>query len=89
MGARRRIEGLALYHFEGCPYCSRVQSALARLGVEVEQRDIQRDPARRAELVAATGKATVPCLRIAEAESARWLHESADIVRFLETRFSP
>lgn len=88
MGEPRRIEGLSLYHFEGCPFCSRVRSALGRLGLEVELRDIQRDPARRAELVAATGRATVPCLRIEEPPAARWLHESADIVRWLEARFS-
>ncbi len=84
----RRVEGLALYHFEGCPFCSRVRSVLGRLALEVELRDIQRDPRRRAELVEATGRATVPCLRIEEAAAARWLHESTDIVRWLEGRYS-
>ncbi len=88
MGNPRRIDGLALYQFEGCPYCSRVRSALGRLGIEIELRDIRTDPARRAELVAATGRATVPCLRIEEGGAARWMHESADIVRWFESRFS-
>jgi glutathione S-transferase len=88
MAEPRRIDGVALYHFEGCPFCSRVRSALGRLGLAVELRDIQRDPGRRAELVAATGRATVPCLRIEEGGAARWMHESADIVRWLESRYS-
>jgi glutathione S-transferase len=82
-------ESLSLYHFEGCPYCSRVRVALARLGVDLELRDIYRDPARGRELLAATGRSTVPCLRIADDPArVRWLHESAEIIRYLEARFA-
>jgi glutaredoxin len=84
MSSRRRIAGMALYVFEGCPWCTRVRTALDRLGLEVELRDVVTDPSRRAELLAATGRATVPCLRIEEGSSARWMHESADIIRFLQ-----
>jgi glutathione S-transferase len=83
-----RAATLALYHFEGCPYCSRVRAALDRLGVELELRDIHRGPAFRRELEQATGRSTVPCLRIADDPArVRWLHESADIVRYLTERF--
>jgi len=88
MSVRRRISGLSLYFFEGCPWCTRVRSALDRLGLEIELRDIQADRARRAELLAATGRATVPCLRIEEGASARWMHESADIIRWLEKTYA-
>ena len=81
-------ESLSLYHFEGCPYCSRVRSALARLDVDLELRDIHQDPARAAELQSATGRTTVPCLRIEEASGeARWMHESADIIAFLDRQY--
>lgn len=80
---------LALYHVSSCPFCLRVFSAIDRLGADVELRDIQADPARLRELVEATGRTMVPCLRIDEGGDVRWLHESVDIVRFLEQRVAP
>jgi len=83
-----RADDLALYHYEGCPYCSRVRRALDELGVEVELRDIHRDPAHERALVAARGRHTVPVLRIRRAEGDEWLPESRDIVQYLRDRFS-
>jgi glutathione S-transferase len=81
---------LSLYHFESCPYCERVRSAVRRLGIEIEMRDIQTTPKWRQELVAATGKQMVPCLRIEIPGGAtRWLHESLDIISYLETEIAP
>ncbi|MFI5317629.1 MAG: glutaredoxin family protein [Myxococcota bacterium] len=79
------VPGLSLYHFDGCPYCRRVRDAMSRLKLEIELRDIHRQPKYHDELVAATGKQMVPCLRIEHVGGARWMHESADIVRYLET----
>lgn len=79
---------LSLYYFDGCPYCARVRSAIDRLGLDVELRDIQRDSAHRRDLVEATGRQTVPCLRIDRPEGTRWMHESLDIVRYLESEIS-
>ena len=80
-----KVPGLSLYHFDGCPYCDRVRSAMSRLQLDLEMRDIHRVPKYREELVAATGKQMVPCLRIENGGAPRWMHESADIVRYLET----
>ena len=80
------IQGLALYEYRSCPYCARVRDAMARLGIEIESRNIQQDRQRLRELVDATGRTQVPCLRIDEGESAHWLHESVDIIRYLEER---
>jgi glutathione S-transferase len=80
-----KVAGLSLYHFDGCPYCDRVRKAMSRLQLELELRDIHRDPKYRDELVAATGRQMVPCLRIEGSGAARWMHESADIIRYLET----
>ncbi len=78
---------LSLYHFDSCPFCELVRSAIERLGVAVELRNIQTDPAHYQALIGATGRATVPCLRITrDSGDGSWLHESADIVRFLEKR---
>lgn len=79
---------LSLYQTAFCPYCERVRAVLRRLGVEVEVRDINESSDRRTELVEATGRTTVPCLRIDDpAEGTRWLRESADIIAYLEQRF--
>jgi glutathione S-transferase len=80
-----KVPGLSLYHFDGCPYCERVRTAMSRLHLELELRDIHRDAKYREELVAATGRQMVPCLRIEAGGKSRWMHESADIVRYLET----
>ena len=77
-------KGLSLYHFDGCTYCARVREAMRRLDLEIELRDIHGNSAYRQELIAATGKQMVPCLRIEQPGGARWMHESADIVRYLE-----
>jgi glutaredoxin len=80
-----KLPGLSLYHFEGCPYCDRVRSAMSRLSLDIELRDIHKQAKYREELVAATGRQMVPCLRIEGSGKPRWMHESADIVRYLET----
>ncbi len=79
---------LALYHFEGCPYCMRARAAIDRLGVEVELRDIFADIRHRDELVSAQGRATVPVLHITSPNGeVRWMPESADIVRYLDATY--
>jgi len=77
-------KGLSLYHFESCPFCARVRDAIARMGLDVELRDIERDADFYEQLVEATGRRTVPCLRIeSPAGETTWMHESADIIGYL------
>lgn len=81
---------LALYYFDGCPFCYFVLDAIADLDVEVELRDIVADPSHRSDLVAARGRPTVPVLRIiTPGGSDRWLPESADIIGYLQDNFGP
>jgi glutaredoxin 2 len=76
---------LSLYKFDSCPFCARVRSAMDRTGVEVELRDVHSDPGRGEELREATGRDTVPVLRIETPEGeVRWLPESLDIIAYLE-----
>ena len=79
--------GLSLYGYDSCPYCRRVKRTIEALGVEIEDRDILREPTFRAELLAARGRGTVPVLRIEEEGEVRWMPESADIIRYLRERF--
>jgi glutaredoxin len=79
---------LVLYHFDGCPYCSMVRSAIDQLGVDVELRDIFQDSQHRDDLVKARGRATVPVLRIESPDGEdRWMPESRDIVRYLQETY--
>lgn len=80
---------LALYHFRGCPYCSMVTSAIDRLGIDVELRDIFQDARYRDELVSVRGRATVPVLRITSPDGEdRWMPESRDIVSYLQKTYA-
>jgi len=81
---------LILYHSRTCPFCALVMSAIDRLGLDVELREIFDDPRYRDELVAARGRATVPVLRITTPDGEdRWMPESRDIVRYLERMSVP
>lgn len=83
----QRPEDLSLYLFEGCGYCELVRAAARDLDLELEERDIHAAPERRAELVEARGRATVPVLRIARDDRDEWMGESRDIVAYLYERF--
>ena len=81
-------EGLSLYGYPQCPYCSRVLAAIDSLGIEVPLRNTMQDGDHREAVRAATGRGTVPVLRIEEPNGEiEWLSESADIVRYLISRF--
>ncbi len=76
---------LCLYHFFGCPFCQLVRRAIDKLDLEIENRDILESSERRRELVEATGRRTVPCLRIESGDGqVQWVHESRDIIDYLQ-----
>lgn len=80
---------LALYEYDGCPYCAMVRSAIDRLGIDVELRDIFENSQYRDDLIEARQRATVPVLRITSADGEdRWMPESRDIMRYLETTYA-
>ena len=77
-------DNLALYYFPECPYCVRVLDAMKRLGLDIELRHTRKTANYQNEMVAATGKTMVPCLRIG---GGQWMHESMDIVNYLDSNF--
>jgi glutaredoxin len=80
---------LALYYMEGCPFCIMVRSAILRLELDVELRNIFEDSNYRDELIEARGRATVPVLRISSPDGEdRWMPESRDIVSYLQETYS-
>ena len=79
---------LALYHFDHCPFCRMVRSAVDKLDVDVEFRDILVDSGHRDDLIEARGRATVPVLRITSPDGEdRWMPESRDIVAYLQKTY--
>lgn len=79
---------LALYYFDGCPFCNMVRSAIDQLGIDVELRNVMLEPQDRDDLIEARGRATVPVLRITSPEGEdRWMPESRDIVSYLQKTY--
>ena len=75
---------LSLYHRNFCYFCSRVISVMKSLELEVDGRNIWQDEEALRELQQATGRTTVPVLRIESVDGAvTWMPESADIVQYL------
>ena len=82
------MDGLSLYQFFACPFCTKTRRAIHKLNVNIEPRDINKNPEHRKDLEAGGGRVKVPCLRIEEKGEVRWLYESKEIVSFLESRLA-
>jgi len=81
---------LTLYQYKACPFCVKVRMAMKRQSLTIETRDAKRSDSARAELLAGGGVLKVPCLRIVDQQGvASWLYESADIIAYLDDRFTP
>jgi glutaredoxin 3 len=48
------------YATSWCPYCTRARQLLAAKGVEIEEIDVDARPGARAEMVARSGRSSVP-----------------------------
>ncbi len=75
----------SLYYYDSCPFCVRVVRSLQGVQVDVELRNIMSDSNHRNALQKATGRTTVPCLRIDKGSKSQWMFESMDIMRFLQS----
>lgn len=84
----KRVDGLRLYRYASCMWCGLVERSAAELGIELPHCDIQLDSEHLRDLVNATGRQTVPCLRISEEGADRWMHESSVIIDYLRNRFA-
>jgi glutaredoxin 3 len=51
---------IVIYTKSWCPYCTRAKSLLAGKGVTWQEIDIEAAPERRAEMIARSGRTTVP-----------------------------
>ncbi|MFT4511513.1 MAG: glutaredoxin [Planctomycetota bacterium] len=78
------MTNLALYYGPTCPFCIKVIDHIEANNLVVELRNKESHPEYGKELIAATGKGMVPCLRITSDSEDTWLHESSDIVAYLK-----
>ncbi len=83
----KNIKGLSLYQTNICPYCIATRRAIERLGINIEIRDTLRVQKNKHELISKGGKSQVPCLRIEQDGSTRWMYESADIIQYLNQKY--
>ena len=83
----RLTEGLSLYQFNACPFCVKVRRTLHKLNLNVQLRDAK-DEAISNELLKEGGKRKVPCLRITQDGSVRWLYNSKDIISYVQSAFA-
>ncbi|EHJ92032.1 glutaredoxin family protein [Vreelandella boliviensis] len=81
-------QNLALYQFRTCPFCIKVRKEMARLGLNIERRDAQLDPAHKQALLEGGGKVKVPCLKITHDDGREeWMYESDAINAWLHQQF--
>ena len=57
---------ITMYATGWCPYCARARALLERKGAAWTEIDIEAEPARRAEMIARSGRRTVPQIFIGD-----------------------
>lgn len=60
------MQKVTIYSTGWCPYCERARSLLERKQVKFEEIDVEARPEARAEMVARSGRRTVPQIFIGE-----------------------
>ncbi len=84
-----KTKSLALYHYDSCPFCQIVRTAISEYGINVESRNIHVNPKHFLDLNQYGGKPQVPCLLIEKTDGNKeWLYESTEIVAFLKQHSS-
>jgi len=86
--AQEKADKLSLYQFYACPFCVKTRRTIHALNIDIQYRDAKNDATHRGDLLQQGGEIKVPCLRIDEAGTTRWLYESSDIINYLNQRFA-
>lgn len=60
------MAGVTLYATAWCPFCVRAKQLLADKHAEVDEIDVDREPARRREMMERSGQRTVPQIWIGD-----------------------
>jgi glutathione S-transferase len=78
---------ITLYELPGCPYCANVIDTLEQLGLEYDSVEVPSDHAERTEVQEVSGQTSVPVI-VDEAHGVDGMHESDDIVEYLEETYA-
>jgi glutaredoxin len=88
MSSSRPTGHHAIYVSRFCGACHRVLNAVDDLGIDIEIRDVTLNSGRRDEIRRATGRRTVPVLRITHPDGRdEWMFQSREIVKYLTRCF--
>jgi len=82
----KSLSNLKLYEFRLCPFCVKVRRKMYALNLSIEISDAKKEPSRK-ELLDGGGKIQVPCLKISDGTSTKWMYESSDINKYLIDQF--
>jgi glutathione S-transferase len=77
---------LELWSFEASPYCRLVRETLCELEIPYVLHNVAKRSPRRAAFVARSGRMMVPYL--VDPNTGQSMFESADIVRYLRSRYA-
>jgi len=60
------VPHIIMYSKSWCPYCQRARALLQAKGLQFEEIDIEAQPEKRAEMIARSGRSTVPQIFIGD-----------------------
>ncbi len=81
------MESYQLYKTDLCGFCYRVRRFCESHGIELPLVDVNHNRDAFRELLEATGRTTVPCLRIQRGDEVEWMFESLDIMRYIGEKY--
>jgi glutaredoxin len=78
---------ITLYELPGCPYCAKVIDTLEELDLEYDTVEVPRAHSERTDVKTVSGQTGVPVI-VDEAHGVDGMHESEDIVEYLERTYA-
>lgn len=82
----RSMTNIEIYTLQGCPFCAKVEAKLDELDLEYEEHSVPRSRSERTEVEAVSGQTGVPVL-VDHQNGVEGMHESEDIVQYLEEQY--
>ncbi|KDE60053.1 glutaredoxin [Halostagnicola sp. A56] len=81
------MSDITFYELPGCPFCAKVRTKLEELDLEYDSIEVPRSHAERTEVEEVSGQTGVPVI-VDEAHGVDGMHESDDIVAYLEETYN-
>ncbi|GAB7020031.1 glutathione S-transferase N-terminal domain-containing protein [Halostagnicola sp. A-GB9-2] len=78
---------ITFYELPGCPFCAKVRTKLEELELEYDSVEVPRSHGERTEVEELSGQTGVPVI-VDEAHDVDGMHESDDIVAYLEETYN-